>query len=213
MRVNGVVVVTDAAGDNAEVVAAVANTGRGPGRLTSVLANGYPAAIRPAASSAPIMDSPGRDVALTGNSVTIAGGSAVSFGQPGRPALGIPGGSFVPGHFTQVEFGFAGVGQISVNALVMRNTGLYSGYEVSPAGSPTPSALSSPSPRAGSAASPMASVIGSPAAVAAVKSTIAAPSPAPIRASSSSSAGIAPAGISATPVPAPHPAGPHEPRR
>ena len=172
MRINGVVVVTDSAGDNAEIVAAVANTGRGPGRLTAVLANGFPATVRPATSPAPIVDLPGHDVTFAGDSVTIAGGAAVSFGQPGRPALDIPGGSFVPGHFTQVEFGFAGVGQTSVNALIMRDTGLYNGYDVNPTGSGA-----SPGPTVSSTAGPTAGVTRSPALAKVSTTLVPAPHP------------------------------------
>src|ERR1051326_8512171 len=89
LRINGVVVVMDPATRAAEVVAAVANTGSGPDQLVSVTAGGSSAMVRPATSTSPLVGLPGNSFTVAGNTVTIPSGSAVSFGQPGRPSLQI----------------------------------------------------------------------------------------------------------------------------
>jgi hypothetical protein len=222
-KINGVVVVADPATGDAEVVAAVANTGLGSSRLVSVTADGLTATVRPAISASPLAGLPGNNVTLMGNTVTIDGGSSVSFGQPGRPALEITGGSLVPGHNTQVEFGFADLGQTTVNALVMSDTGLYKSYNLSPAqgpsASPSSSVRSSPSATAsaGASASPAASsnAVASPSVSASPgPSASATPVAATISASATASnpAYGAPAKASTTQVRTPHLHGAREPR-
>lgn len=190
LRINGVVVVMDPATRDAEVVAAVANTGSGPDRLVSVTAGGSAATVRPATSTSPLDALPGIDVTVAGNTVIIPSGSAVSFGQPGRPSLRISDSSMVPGHFTRVEFGFAGVGQTSLNALVMPNTGLFDSYNLAPTASATPSQTASPG--AGPTPSPRSRAGSNPSA---------------------NPTGTLTATATTTFVRAAHPTGPREPRR
>jgi hypothetical protein len=219
LKINGVVVVADPATGDAEVVAAVANTGPGSNRLVSVTADGLTATVRPALSASPLAGLPGNNVTPMGNTVTIAGGSSVSFGQPGRPALEITDGSFVPGRITQVEFGFADVGQTTVTALVMSNTGLFKSYDLGPAQSPSPSPSSSV--RSSSSASASA---GASASLAASSNAVASPSLSPspsatpvvavitASATASNPAGGTPAKASTTLVRSPHLHGSREPR-
>ena len=211
LKINGVVVVADPATRDAEVVAAVANTGPGPSRLVSVTAGGLTATVRPALSASPLAGLPGDSVTLMGNTVIIDGGSSVSFGQPGRPALEITGGSLVPGHDTQVEFSFADLGQTTVNALVMPDTGLYTGYNLGPAQSQSASPSVSSSPTSSVRSSPSASAS---AGVSVSPSASATPVAAVITASASASnpAYGAPAKASTTLVHTPHLHGAREPR-
>ena len=190
LRINGAVVVMDPATRDAEVVAAVANTGSGPDRLVSVTAGGSSATVRPATSTSPLDALPGVGVTVAGNTAIIPSGSAVSFGQPGRPSLRISDSSMVPGHFTRVEFGFAGGGQTSLNVLVMPNTGLFDSYNLGPTASATPSQSASPS--AGPSPSPRSRTGSNPSA---------------------SPTGTVTAKTSTTLVLAPHPTGSREPRR
>lgn len=148
--------------------AAVANTGSGSGRLVSVTAGGSSVTVRDATSTSPLAGLPGNDVTIAGNSVIIPGGSAVSFGQPGRPSLRIADSSVVPGHFTRVEFGFAGIGQTAVNALVMSNTGLFDSYNLlSPSPSPSPRSRAASNP----SASPTVTATAAPTTTAAAKTS------------------------------------------
>lgn len=143
LRINNVWVVVDPATGNAEVIGAVANTGRSPEQLVSVAAAGKPATVHPAAHAPNALPLPEGSVQVVGNTVTIAANSSVSFGQPGRPELEIPGAAFLPGRFTSVDLGFANAGHASVSTLIMPNTGLFENYD--PNGV---NAMTTPSPRA-----------------------------------------------------------------
>ena len=150
MAVNNVWVVLDPTTGNAEVIGAVANTGTAPDRLTSVQASGSTAMVRvpsPAAvAAAPL---PLRGVAVIGDTVSVAGGSSVTFGRLGRPELEITGGSFQPGRISQVTFDFATAGPVTMNAQIMPNTGLFAEYDPN-AGNPTsqPTPTPTPTPKA-----------------------------------------------------------------
>ena len=222
VKINGVVVVTDPVTRNAEVVAAVANTGTRPAQLVSVIANGLSATVSPALAAAPqFAGLPAQNVTIAGDTVTIGGGSAVSFGQPARPELEVSGGSFKPGRITRVEFGFAGLGQVGVNVLVMANTGLYRDYNpngpnpnnpISPAGpggaAASASSTSSPSALSASSPSPSANLTSSPSAA---QSAASIPSASPLS-TASSSAGSTVAKASTTLAHTPHLHGSREPR-
>lgn len=166
-RINNVWVVMDPVTRNAEIIGAVANTARRPqsDQLLSVTADGMPATIRPAAPEAIAAALPKEGVSISGNTVTIAGGSAISFGRPGRPGLEISNVPFTLGHLTQVEFEFAQAGRATVTTLIMPPTGLFAHYNpngenttVGPRVSPSASV----SPGAGSTASPTSSATPSP---------------------------------------------------
>lgn len=207
LRINGVVVVADPATREAEVVAAVANVGSAPDRLLSVTAGAVAATVQPARSVSPLAGLPGNNVTVAGNTVTIARGSSVSFGQPGRPALELSGDSLVPGHFTRVEFSFAGAGRTAVNALIMPNTGVFKSYNLSPAASSSSSPGTSPSPgstaRSSSSAGPSAVASASPTSAAASVATSGA---------ASNPAAITAVNTLATPSRAAHLTGSREPR-
>lgn len=147
LLINNVWVVLDPATGNAEVIGAVANTGVNSDRLTSVQASGTTATVRapsPAAvAAAPL---PLRGVAVVGDTVSVAGGASVSFGRLGRPELEIAGGSFVPGRVSQVTFDFATAGPVTMNALIMPNTGLFAEYDPN-AGNPISQPTPTPTPR------------------------------------------------------------------
>lgn len=229
IRINNVVVVADPATGNAEVIAAVANTGAGPEQLVSVTAAGLPATVRPAATVAPpAAVLPDETTTVTGNTVTIEAGSAVSFGQPGRPELEISGGSFKPGNITHVELGFANAGQATVNALTMSNTGLYEDYNPNgpntPSGPPSPSPTASPKPSNSTVSKTGYSLKTTPSPTSTSTLTptpISSPSPSPSTSPNSvptpspaaSAAGIALAKASTALARTPHLHGSREPRR
>jgi hypothetical protein len=161
LRINNVWVVMDPATRNAEIIGAVANSGRRSqsDQLLSVTADGMPATIRPATPAAVAAALPNDGVSVTGNTVTIAGGSTVAFGRPGRPDLEISDAPFTLGHLTRVELDFAKAGRTTVTALTMPPTGLFAAYNpnendenstVGPKPSPTtkPIASTTPSPTA-----------------------------------------------------------------
>jgi hypothetical protein len=154
LKVNNVWVVVDPATRNAEVIGAIANTSRSADRLTSVKAGGLPAVVRPATPLPIDLGRPVLGVTVEGDTVLLAGRAAVSFGEPGGPELELPDAPFGPGRFTRVEMDFQLGGPVSMNALVMANTGLFAQYNpngANPAGSsatPRPSATGSATPGA-----------------------------------------------------------------
>lgn len=160
LRINNVWVIMDPVTRNAEIIGAVANSARrsNSDQLLSVTADGERATLRPAAPEAIAAALPNRGVSISGNTVTIAGNSAVSFGRPGRPELEISGVPFTLGHFTKVDFDFANAGRATVTTLVMPPTGLFADYDPNapnPVASPTssPAAVPTTSPAAGATTS------------------------------------------------------------
>lgn len=166
IKVNNVWVVLDPATRNAEVIGAVANTGRAPDRLTSVKAGGETATVRPATPAPPGVALPLRGITVEGDSVLLAGGAAVSFGRPGSPELEIPSTSFATGRFTRVELDFQRGGTVSMNALVMANTGLFAEYDpnaANPVTGPTPTPSTSGAAPSGSASASASTSASGPA--------------------------------------------------
>lgn len=168
-RIDNVWVVMDPATRNAEIIGAVANSGRRSesDQLLAVTADGMPATIRPATAEAIAAALPNEGVSIAGNTVTISGGSAVSFGRPGRPDLEIADVPFTLGHLTRVEFDFAQAGRATVTTLIMPPTGLFADHNpngensaVGPKASPGTSASPTAGPTSSATPSPVPSASG-----------------------------------------------------
>jgi hypothetical protein len=177
LKINNVWVIVDPATGNAEIIGAVANTGRSADHLVSAAAGGQTATVRPATPAAAGAVLPNYGVTVSGDTVTVGGRSSVSFGQAARPELEIAGSSFRPGRLTQVDLDFANAGPVAISAQIMSNTGLFAEYD--PNG---PNVLVS----ASASASASASVRASASATASAHATASA------RATSSSSSASSP---------------------
>lgn len=139
LKLNNVVVITDAAGDTsgpANLAVAIANTGSSAETLQSVTVNGVSAKLTKA----------GKDVP----SVSIPAGGSVSLSAPGQVMAQVPhlSGVTALGGYIPVTLQFATAGQVKVNAASTPGTGYYAQWAPSaPApASPVPTAPVSGSP-------------------------------------------------------------------
>lgn len=172
LRVNNVWVVLDPATGNAELIGAIANTGRTDDRLTSAKAGGFAATVRPAVPTPAAVALPVEGVTVEGGSVLFAGGSSASFGRPGGPQLELRDTGFSIGHFTRVELDFERAGPVAMNVLIMPNTGLFAEYDpngISAAGSSPTASTPSASGSASASPSPSPSPSLSPSVSAAAR--------------------------------------------
>lgn len=148
LKVGNVWLIVDAGSGKAEVIGSVANTGTAEAQLTGVQADGTSATVRPPASA------PAPGYSAVGDSLTIAQGGSVNFGERGYPQLVMSGGSFTPGSLAQVTFTFAQGGALTVSAQIEPDQGLFAAYVpyVAPSPSPTPSVALSGSASASASA-------------------------------------------------------------
>lgn len=169
-RINNVWVVADAKTGNAEVIAAVANTGSSAGTLTGVQVSGHSAAVAsPVASPlAPHPASYSSQVVIGANQVDIGPQFSVSFGQPGSPELELHGAHLKLGSLVNVTFSFADGGSGQIVAQVVANSGLWATYNPNAGNSPSPKASPSASASASASASSSASSSASASASASV---------------------------------------------
>lgn len=134
LKVSNVWVILDQAGGDAEVIGAVANIGNGPVRLTSVQAGDTTATVT---GTGPFTSHACPGVLTTPSAAVIPADNSVSFGQRGCPRLALPAEPFPPGRAVPVTMTFAGVGKLTMSALIMPNTGLFAEYNLNGAASPT----------------------------------------------------------------------------
>jgi hypothetical protein len=166
VKVNNVWVIVDPNTGNAEVIGAVANTNSSTDTLTGVTATNVPAKItgKDAAEST-------TGITVSGDSVTIPGQQSVSFGQPGRPDLELPGAAFQPGLLSQVTFTFAQAGSVTVTAQIQANSGLWASYNPNSAVTPTAKPTTAPATPTGTATATGTATPGSTATGASATAT------------------------------------------
>jgi hypothetical protein len=163
LHVNNVWVILDQAGGDAQVIGAVANIGGGTDRLTSVQAGDALAVV---SGTGPFTSHACTGVTVASGAAVIPGDTSVSFGQRGCPALALSAGSLLPGRATPVTMTFARAGKLTVNALIMPDTGLFAEYNLN--GEPTPTATPTftPTPTPTTGGTTTATPTGQPSATA-----------------------------------------------
>jgi copper(I)-binding protein len=145
LKLNGIVVVTDAAGNApANVSVNIANNGSADDTLTAVTVDG------------------GSQATLSGAATIPAGGSLLLSG-PDQVSATVPTLNEKPGQNAVITFTFANAGSVTVQALVNAGTGQYASYApvaptTAPAVTVSPSAAAGASAKASSKASSKASV-------------------------------------------------------
>jgi hypothetical protein len=153
IKINNVWVVIDPTTGNAEIVAAVANTGQSTDTLERVTATNVPASVSGQDASEATTG-----ISVSGNSVTIPAGQAVSFGQSANPELELADANFAPGLLSQITFTFEQAGSVTVTAQIQPNTtGLFKEYN--PDAGITPTAVPTTPPP-----TPTSTVTGTPTA-------------------------------------------------
>jgi len=163
IKINNVWVVTDPNTGNAEIVAAVANTGQSTDTLERVTATNVLATVSGQDASEATTG-----ISVSGDSVAIPGGQSVSFGQSAQPELELADVNFAPGLLSQVTFTFEQAGTVTVTAQIQPNsTGLFKEYNpdagITPTAVPTTAA---PTPTGTATGTPTATVTatGTPSA-------------------------------------------------
>ena len=159
IKVNNVWVVIDPTTGNAEIVAAVANTGQSTDTLERVTATNVPATVSGKDGSEATTG-----ISVSGNSVTIPGGQSVSFGQSAEPVLELADADFAPGLLSQITFTFEQAGSVTVTAQIQPDNGLFKEYN--PNAGITPTAVPTTAP-----ATPTGTASGTPTGAATATAT------------------------------------------
>lgn len=128
LKVNNVWVVVDPVAGQAQVIGAVANTGRTPDSVTGASASGVPARVTGNVASGAVACA---GTTMAGGTVTIPENRSVSFGLTGCPRLSLASAvPFRPGRIAPVTLTFARAPSLTMNAQIVSATGQFAQYRL-----------------------------------------------------------------------------------